>query len=76
MLTATKIKENWNQVLDELITKKTLVEFEHKGMRFQIAQIGSANKLDRLVPRPQTIVGDTEDLVHVDWSGECHLDLP
>jgi hypothetical protein len=30
------------------------------------------SNLDRLVPHPGSIVGDPEDLVHIDWSGEWH----
>ena len=29
-----------------------------------------AQKLDRLVKRPETLLTDPEDLVHLDWSKE------
>lgn len=33
------------------------------------------NKLANLTPHPDCIVGDPEDLVHIDWSSEWKNDL-
>jgi hypothetical protein len=75
-MTVADLKTKMDQVLDHLIAEGQPFEFEHKGTRFEIRKVTSGNKLDRLVARPEAIVGDPEELVHMDWSGETNLDLP
>lgn len=71
-----EVKSQFDQVIDDVLRTGVPVEFECSGRRLQIAPVASPGKLDRLVARPDVIVGDPEDLVHWDWSQECHVDLP
>lgn len=75
-MTDVELMASFDRVIDEVLRTGQPVEFEREGKRLQIVPLESASKLSRLISRPETIVGDPEDLVHVDWSKECHVDLP
>ena len=72
----TDLKSHFDQVIDDVLRTGVPVEFERAGQRLQIAAVSPTSKLSRLVARPEVIVGDPDDLVHMDWSKECHVDLP
>jgi len=69
-LTASKLRENIYKVLDHVLETGTPVEIERRGRKLRIIACDAAasGKLHRLVPEPRAIVGDPEDLVHLDWS--------
>jgi prevent-host-death family protein len=71
-ITASKLRENIYKVLDQVLETGAPVEIERRGKTLRIvpAEPVSRSKLERLQPKPGVIVGDPEDLVHLDWSGE------
>jgi prevent-host-death family protein len=71
-ITASKLRENIYKVLDEILETGVPVEIERRGRKLRImpADDRPRRKLDRLEPHPDAIVGDPEDLVHLDWSNE------
>jgi hypothetical protein len=71
-ITASKLRENVYKILDQVLESGTPVEIERRGRRLRIVPADHApgRKLDRLEPHPDAIVGDPEDLVHLDWSSE------
>lgn len=71
-ITASKLRENIYRVLDQVVETGVPVEIERRGRRLKIvpADEPARGKLDRLDPHPDAIVGDPEDLVHLDWSAE------
>ncbi|MGH7897028.1 MAG: type II toxin-antitoxin system Phd/YefM family antitoxin [Candidatus Binatia bacterium] len=71
-ITASKLRENIYKILDQVLETGAPVDIERRGRRLRIvpADAPPGRKLDRLRPRPKTIAGDPEDLVHLDWSGE------
>ena len=71
-ITASKLRENIYKVLDQILATGVPVEIERRGRRLRIvpADESPRTKLARLEPRPKAIVGDPEDLVHLDWSAE------
>lgn len=75
-MTDAELKSNFDQVIDDVLRTGTPAEFERGGRRLQITPVQPSGKLSRLVPHPGVIVGDPDDLVHMDWSTECHADLP
>lgn len=71
-VTASKLRENIYKLLDHVLETGAPVEIERKGRRLRIvpADERPRGKLGRLRPHPKSIVGDPEDLVHLDWSSE------
>jgi hypothetical protein len=71
-MTASRLRENIYKVLDHVLETGAPVEIERRGRKLRIVPADDAprRKLERLEPRPGTIVGDPEDLVHLDWSAE------
>jgi antitoxin (DNA-binding transcriptional repressor) of toxin-antitoxin stability system len=69
-ITASKLRENVYRVLDEVLATGEPVEIERNGRRLFIVADQPPSRLDRLVHRPDVVVGDPEEFVHLDWSGE------
>ena len=71
-ITASKLRENIYKILDEVLETGAPVEIERRGRKLRIVpgEDPPRRKLDRLEHRPDTIVGDPQDLVHLDWSSE------
>lgn len=66
-LTATHLRRKVSRVLDQVLDTGLPVEIERRGRILWIAADRPSSKLDRLVER-DSIVGDPEGIVHVDWS--------
>jgi hypothetical protein len=69
-LTASKLREDIYRILDLVLANGEPVEVERHGRRLRIVADDTPSRLSRLVGRPDAVVGDSEDLVHVDWSHE------
>jgi antitoxin (DNA-binding transcriptional repressor) of toxin-antitoxin stability system len=71
-VTASKLRENIYKLLDQVLETGAPVEIERRGRRLRIvaADEPPRDKLSRLSRHSDTIVGDPQDLVHLDWSGE------
>ena len=69
-LSLTKVRADLYKIVDKVLETGTPIEIERRGRRVRIVPVRSGSKLDNLVKRPGTIVGDPEELVHMDWSGE------
>jgi len=71
-LTASKLREDIYKILDQVLETGVPVEIVRGRRRLKIVpadDIGHG-KLARLQPRPNALIGDPEDLVHLDWSAE------
>lgn len=70
LLTASKLRENIYKVLDQVLETGVPVEIIRGRRRLKIVpgDDARASKLARLRPRPAALVGDPEDIVHLDWS--------
>ena len=58
------------QLLDKVIKTGVPVEIERKGKRLLISPAEKRRDLDSLEEHPEFIVGNPDDLVHIDWSTE------
>lgn len=67
--TATKLRQNLYNILDQVIDKGIPVEIERKGVKLKIIPESPGSIWDRLEPH-DVIIGDPEDLVSLDWSDE------
>ena len=71
-LTASKLRENIYRILDRVLETGIPVEIVREGRRLRIVRVDEepVGKLRNLEPHPDALVGDPEELVHLDWSGE------
>jgi prevent-host-death family protein len=69
-LSLTKVRANLYKIVDRVLETGNPVEIERRGKKVRIVAVRPLSKLDNLVKRPGTLVGDPEDVVHMDWSGE------
>jgi hypothetical protein len=77
-LTASKLRANVYRLLDEVLETGKPLEIERNGKVLVIApkeppkEEGSI--WDRLPRREGFIVGDPDELIHIDWSSEWNPD--
>lgn len=69
-VTASELRQNVYRLLDEVLRTGTPLEIERGGQRLRIVPVHAPAKLSRLTAHPGTIIGDPDELVHLDWSGE------
>lgn len=69
-ITASELRQNVYRLLDEVLRTGAPLEIERGGRHLRIVPVDAPDKLVRVSPHPGTIVGDPEELVHVDWSDE------
>jgi hypothetical protein len=69
-ITASKLRENIYSILDQALETGVPVEVIRKGKILKIVPEVQPDKLSRLKKRPNYIVGDSEDFVHMDWLHE------
>ena len=74
-VSASQLRNDIYRMLDGVIETGVPLLIERKGHRLKVVCEETPGKLARLV-KHECIVGDPEDLVHMDWSGEWHHDLP
>ena len=65
-VSASKLRENLYSILDEVLESGVPIEVERKGKLLKIVPFRPESKLHRLRKR-DCIVGDSEDLVHMNW---------
>jgi hypothetical protein len=70
LLTASKLRENIYRILDHALETGEVIEIERNGRRLRIVPDEPRKRIDTLVERPEVVVGDCEDFVHMDWSAE------
>ena len=69
-ITASELRQNVYKLLDQVLETGVPLEIERKGHRLRIVPSDAPSKLSRLAGDKNYIVGDPEDFVHIDWSGE------
>lgn len=62
-------------LLDKVAKTGVPVEIERKGKRLLISPAEKRRNLDHLDEHPDFIIGDPDDLVHIDWSQEWKTQL-
>jgi hypothetical protein len=76
-LTASKLRANVYRLLDEVLETGKPLEIERNGKVLTIAPkegTKKGSKLDNLPQRPGAIIGDPDELIHMDWSSEWNPD--
>ncbi|MEQ1500575.1 MAG: type II toxin-antitoxin system Phd/YefM family antitoxin [Myxococcota bacterium] len=67
---ASELRADIYRVLDRVLETGIPVEIERNGRVLRIVAEPLGSRLDRLVPHPDAVVGDLDELVHLDWSSE------
>ena len=68
-VTASKLRTDIYNILDETLKTGVPVEVVRKGRILKIVPETKPDKLSRLKKRDY-VAGDSDDLVHMDWSKE------
>lgn len=69
-VSTSHLRSNIYRLLDQVLETGEPLEIERKGKRLLIIPASPPDKLSKLDHRHDYIVGDPEELVHLDWSGE------
>ena len=69
-MTASQLRRDIYNLLDQVLETGVPLEIERKGRKLCIVAEEPKRKLDNLKRREGFIVGDPEELVHLDWSEE------
>lgn len=69
-MSASELRQNIYRLLDEVLETGVPLEIERKGRTLRIVPEERYSKLDRIVGREDALVGDPDDIIHMDWSKE------
>ncbi|MCB8967604.1 MAG: type II toxin-antitoxin system Phd/YefM family antitoxin [Ardenticatenaceae bacterium] len=75
-ITPTELRMNIYNLLEEVLQTGVPIEIKKGDRRLRITPVEKADKLQNLIPRPEVIQGDPEELVALNWEAEVNLDLP
>lgn len=76
-ITASKLRADVYRLLDEVLETGEPLEIERNGKLLVVTPEAPAEKgsrLDRLPRREGAIIGDPDELIHIDWSSEWNPD--
>jgi Antitoxin Phd_YefM, type II toxin-antitoxin system len=71
----SQLRANLYRLLDRVLKTGEPIEIDRAGKRLLLMPKEKKSKLANLVKR-DVVVGDPEDLVHMDWSQAWRSDLP
>lgn len=69
-ITASELRQNVYRLLDDVLRTGQPLEIKRGERRLQIVPVEPPDKVARLTAHPGTLVGDPDELVELDWSGE------
>lgn len=73
-ITASNLRANVYRLLDGVLESGRPLEIERKGRILVIAPQETESIWERLPRRKGAIVGDPDELIHLDWSSEWNPD--
>lgn len=73
-ISATQLRGNVYRLLDEVLATGRPLEIERGGKVLVIAPKETQSIWDRLPRREGAIIGDPDELIHIDWSSEWNPD--
>jgi len=68
-------QDGFLEILDKVAETGVPLEIQRKGKRLLVSPVEKKRNLDQLEPHPGFIVGNPDDLVHMDWSSEWERKL-
>lgn len=73
-ISASNLRANVYRLLDEVLETGQPLEIERKGEILVVLPKEKTSIWDRLPRREGAIVGDPDELIHIDWSSEWNPD--
>lgn len=73
-ISASKLRADVYRLLDQVLETGQPLEIDRNGKTLVIAPKEAGSIWDRLPRREGYIVGDPDELVHIDWSSEWNPD--
>lgn len=73
-ITATELRSNIYNLLDEILATGIPVEINRGGRRLTISPVEPVDKFANMEFRPDVVNDNPADLVHMEW--EYSVDLP
>jgi hypothetical protein len=73
-ISASQLRANVYRLLDEVLETGQPLEIERKGKTLMIISKEKETIWDRLPRREGFIIGDPDELIHMDWSSEWNPD--
>ncbi len=70
VLSPTLLRANLYRLLDEVLETGVPIEIDRDGRRLRIVPVEPVGRFPALSPDPDYLLGDPQDIVHLDWSGE------
>jgi prevent-host-death family protein len=75
-VTPTELRADIYNLLDEVLRTGLPLEIKKDGKLLRIIPVAQPDKMQNLVPRPEVIQGDPDELAELSWEDEVSLDLP
>lgn len=69
-VTASQLRQDIYRLLDQVLESGEPLEIVRKGRRLKLVADPPVRRLDRIVGNRESIVGDPDELVSIDWSSE------
>jgi hypothetical protein len=69
-VTPTDFRKNLFSLLDSILQNGKVLEINRNGHIIKVVPPKKSRKIDRLVPHEDAVVGESDDFVSMDWSGE------
>jgi len=67
MLNVTELRQDIYQKFDEVIARQEPLLVDRKGHILKIVPLGRTSRIASLEPQ-ELVVGDADELIHMDWS--------
>ncbi len=68
MIHPTELRKDIYKVLDQALETGKPVEMAWRGRLLRIVLAEPQDKFQQLIPRPDVIQGDPDDLIHINWN--------
>jgi PHD/YefM family antitoxin component YafN of YafNO toxin-antitoxin module len=68
-VTPTDFRKNLFKLLDMIYETGQVLEIKRNGEIFRLVPPKKKSKLSRIEPHPDAVIGNSDDLAEIEWSG-------
>ncbi len=69
-ITPTYFRQNLFSLLDDILKTGKTLKLNRNGQIIKIMPSKRVNKLKRLIAHPDLVIGNSDNIVDIDWSNE------